>query len=156
MQELGQQIQEVKKSLDLLSKTVNENKDCERVHRGNSFNKNFSVILSSFEDVLVFAERLDLNTEKSVEVERIIQQRMKNEDRDRITEDTQNIFKTADKLTRTNQTDFKALYVFSKIFLDQYTKLLYFLFSWRGIANSSVTAFFSFFRWLSGGRRYHN
>lgn len=139
---LEQQIQEVKKSLNALSKTVNESKDCGRVHRDNSFNKNFSVILSSFEDVLVFAERLDSNTEKSIEAERVIQQRMKNEGEGKITGETQELLKVADRLTRANQTDFKALYVFSKIFLDQYTKLLYFLLSWRGIANQSVTAFF--------------
>jgi len=142
MQELAPQIKEIKASLDILSKTVNKNKSHERVHRGNAFNKNFSVTLSSFEDVLVFAGRLDSNISKFIEIERVIQQRNKKEDKDEIIEEGQRLRKIADKLTRANQTDFKALYIFLKIFLDKYTKLFYFLLPWRDISNSSITAFF--------------
>jgi len=73
MQELASQVKEIKASLDALAKKINENKGLERVHRGNAFNKIFSVILSSFEDVLVFAERLDSHISESIEIERVIQ-----------------------------------------------------------------------------------
>lgn len=136
------QIKEIKTSLDSLSKTVNENKNYERVHRGNAFNKNFSIILSSLEDISVFAERLDLNINQSIEVERIIQHRIKKEDKDVITAEGQRLRKVGGKLNRFNQTDFKALYIFSKIFLDRYTKLFCFLLPWRGISSSSITKFF--------------
>lgn len=142
MKELASQVEEIKASLDALANKINENKELGRVHRGNAFNKIFSVILSSFEDVLVFAERLDSHISKSIETERVIQQRNKKEDKDEITEEGQRLRKIADKLTRTNQTDFKALYIFLKIFLDKYTKLFYFLLPWRDISNRSVTAFF--------------
>jgi len=142
MQKIGPQIKEIKVSLGTISKTVNENKNYERVHRGNTFNKNFSVILSSLEDALVFAERLDSNINKSIEVERIIQRRNREKDKGKITEEGQRLRKIADELTRVNQTDFKALYVFLKIFLDKYTKLFYFLSPWRNIADRSITAFF--------------
>lgn len=142
MQELEPQIKEIKASLDALSKTANENKNYERIHRKNAFNKYFSVIISSLADVSVFAERLDLNINKSVEIGRIIQRRNKEEDKDTITAEGQRLHKIESELDSFNQADFKALYIFLKIFLDRYTKLFCFLLPWRGINNSSITKFF--------------
>jgi len=142
MQKLALQTKAIKESLGALAKKINKNKRLERIHRGNVFNKIFSVTLSSLEDVLVLAERLDSHISKSIEIERAIQQRNREEDKDEITEEGQRLRKIVDKLTRANQTDFKALYVFSKIFLDKYTKLFYFLLPWRNVSSRSVTAFF--------------
>lgn len=150
MQELELQIKEIKVFLDALSKTVNENKNYERVHRGNTFNKNFSVILSSLTDVSVFAERLDLNISQSIKIEKIIQNRNRKEDKDEITAEGQKLRKIGSKLDRFNQADFKALYIFLKIFLDKYTKLFCFLLPWRNIGNESITKFFHSLEKYSG------
>jgi len=142
MKKLAPHIKEIRKSLRTLYKAVNESKGNDRIHRRNSFNKNFSVVLSSLEDVFIFTERLDSNISKSIEIESVIQQRNKREDKEKITEEGQRLRKIADKLTRTNQTDFKALYIFLKILLDKYTKLFYFILPWRNVSSRSVTAFF--------------
>jgi hypothetical protein len=142
MQEFKPQIEEIKIALESLSKIANENKDFVRIHRDNIFNKNFSVVLSSLVDVSVLTERLDENIHKLIEIEKVIQQRNKKEDKDRITEDGQKLHKISDKLTRANQVDFKALYIFSKIFLDKFIKLFYLILSWRGVNNISITKFY--------------
>ena len=91
-----------------------------RLHKENIFNKRFSGVLTTFSDVKSVTERITNN----------IQASMKSDSE-------------GDNLTAQIQTDLKTLYVNSKIFLDEYTSLLRFIFNWRGIGDKSVTSFYN-------------
>jgi len=105
-----------------------------RLHRDNTFNKRFSGVFSTFSDVKSVTERITENIQASMKLESRLQ---KNEEID------QEQQRTVSKLTAQNQTDLKTLYVNSKIFLDEYTNLLRFVFNWRGIGDRSVTKFYN-------------
>lgn len=105
-----------------------------RLHKDNAFNKRFSGVLESFADIKSVTERITENIQTSILIERQIQQ---NEDID------QDLHRKADKLNSQNKTDLKTLYVNTKIFLDEYTHLLSWIFNWRGIENSSITKFYN-------------
>ncbi|MDX9893373.1 MAG: hypothetical protein RB292_03070 [Patescibacteria group bacterium] len=138
------QIEEVREYLNKLSGGINNHKDeLFSLHKENSFNKRFSIVLSSFEDLSAVVDQLSLNIKESVEVEKEIQRRWYREDKDKITSEGQKLRKKAHKLTLHCQKDFKSLYIFSKIFLDKYTKLFSFITKWRGVGNSSITSFFN-------------
>lgn len=104
-----------------------------RLHKDNTFNRRFSGVLSTFADVKSVTERMTENIQTSMTLESKIQ---KNEEID------QEKHRTSSKLTSQNQTDLRTLYVNSKIFLDEYTNLLRFIFNWRGIGDKSVTNFY--------------
>jgi hypothetical protein len=130
MPDILAQLKDIRDSFNFFSKKVNEDKDY-LIHKDNSFNRKFSVILSAFEDIYILGERLRSNIEESIRINGIIQQRNKLEDKDNISSEGQELRKVADGLDRFNRVDFKALYIFSKIFLDQYTDLLSFIFSFE-------------------------
>jgi len=128
---------ETKNLLSELSKKVNFDqvkKAFARLHRENVFNRRFSGVLDSFSDFQTVAERLDENIERLILIERKAQKQ------DKIDQD---LYKKADKLIRQNRTDLKNLYVNAKIFLDEYTNLLGFIFNWRGVQSRSITRFYN-------------
>lgn len=104
-----------------------------RLHKDNAFNKRFSGVLSTFADVKSVTERMTDNIQASMKLESLIQ---KNKEID------QEQHRAASILSAQNQTDLRTLYVNSKIFLDEYTNLLRFIFNWSGIGDRSVTNFF--------------
>lgn len=105
-----------------------------RLHKDNTFNKRFSGVLSTFTDVKSVTERMTENIQASIKLESKIQKK------EEIDQEQHN---TASKLTAQNQTDLRSLYVNTKIFLDEYTNLLRFIFNWRGIGDKSVTNFYN-------------
>jgi len=105
-----------------------------RFHKNNAFNKRFSGVLDVFADIKSVTERLTDNIQASIKAERQIQ---KNE------EVGQEQHYEADSLTSQNKTDLRTLYVNSKIFLDDYTGLLRFIFNWREIGDRSITGFYN-------------
>lgn len=104
-----------------------------RLHDNNSFNRRFSAVLSNFSDVSSVTERLTENIQVSMNTERQLQ---KNEKVDK------EVHLKSSKLTSQNQSDLKILYVNTKIFLDEYTSMLCWIFNWRSIENSSITKFY--------------
>lgn len=112
-----------------------------RLHKDNTFNKRFSGVLSTFSDIKSVTERMTENIQASMKLESQLQKDKEiNQEQRRI----------ASKLTAQNQTDLRTLYVNSKIFLDEYTNLLRFIFNWRGIGDKSVTNFYNSLEKYSG------
>lgn len=105
-----------------------------RLHKDNTFNRRFSGVLSTFTDVKSVAERMTDNIQASLSLESKIQ---------KTKEIDQEQHRTASKITAQNQTDLRTLYINSKIFLDEYTNLLRFIFNWRGIGDKSITSFYN-------------
>jgi hypothetical protein len=127
---------ETQEILNEFSKGVNSDdvkKVFSKIHKNNIFNKRFSGVLDAFSDLKSVTERIEENIEQSIKIERELQESK---------EINQELHGKADKLTAQNQTDLKTLYIYSKIFLDEYTNLLKFIFDWRGIGDKSVTSFY--------------
>ncbi len=112
-----------------------------RVHKDNTFNKRFSGVLGTFSDIKSVTERMTDNIQASMTLEGQMQKE-KNIDQEKQ--------RIASRLTAQNQTDLKTLYINSKIFLDEYTNLLRFIFNWRGIGDRSVTNFYNSLEKYSG------
>lgn len=95
-----------------------------RVHLDNRFNKLSSVISSFFEDMAVCGERLNLNIKESVKINREIQNSDNFKYGNTIDEDGQKLRRLSNQVDRYNITDLKGLYIFAKIFLDQFIDIL--------------------------------
>lgn len=128
------EIDEDLKRLSTEANSENTKKYHERLHKENIFNKRFSGVLDTFSDLKSVVERMEENIEHSIRVESQIQNKK---------EIDQELFKRASRLTSQNKADLRTLYVNSKIFLDEYTSLLRFIFNWRDIGDKSVTSFFN-------------
>lgn len=133
-------ISNIKKSLQELSMEINAIKDL-RMHKNNSFNRAFSVVLSYFNDLETIYLRLERNILESLKLEREILKRNRFEDKDIITDIGQELRRECSKFDNENKTDLKCLFIFSKIFLDKYSELLIFIFGWRGLKDESITSF---------------
>jgi hypothetical protein len=142
MNKMTDELKNINNYLKNISIKFNKRKDLKRIHRDNEFNRRYSVVLSAFSDIESFALRLETNIIKFELIERKIQKRNYCEDKDMIHEDGQKLRREADKINKQNVADFKSLYVFAKIFLDNYTKLITFIFNWRSIDRGSVTGFY--------------
>jgi hypothetical protein len=142
MNNISDELEILKNCLKNLSVKFNERKDLERIHRYNLFNRRLSAVLDSFSDVETIAKRLEENISTIENIERKIQKRNSTEDKEIIKDDGQKLRKEGDRINRQNIVDFKALYAFAKIFLDDYTRLIRHIFDWRNIGNSSVTDFY--------------
>jgi hypothetical protein len=123
--------------------SLDRNKRIKRIHAENRFNKNHSIILSSFEDVKTLSTRLGKNIDAWVRQERKIQQMpgFKTTQSGRYPEEIQIEMKISDGLGGELKIDFKALYLFSKILLDQYVKFLHFINPADGIRSGTVEVF---------------
>jgi hypothetical protein len=118
-------------------------KRIKRIHVENRFNKNHSIVLSSFEDLKVLSRRLEETTKKWVDQETRVQQMpsFKNTKSGAYPYDVQIELKKSDRLGAEVRVDFKALYIFSKILLDQYVKFLYFINPAEGVRSGSIASF---------------
>ena len=123
LEDLLTQIENGRNALYHFKTEVNADKKLD-AHKDNVFNKKFSVIFSAFEDFSVFAERLNESSKESILVQRAIRQRLQHEDQEQISDGGQNLRRRLSEIDRYDCADFKALYVFSKRFLDQYIDLL--------------------------------
>lgn len=139
---ISEELKEMNKNIKDLQSFVNTKKAIKRIHKGNIFNRKFSAILTTFSDFETIAERLEENIINSEILEREIQRRNQIQDKEKITIEGQNLRKKSDKLTKQISVDFRSLYIFSKIFLDEYITLIRFLFDWRGIGEKSITNFY--------------
>ncbi len=143
MKNIEEGLKEIYENIRKLESLINTKNDLTRIHKDNVFNRRFSVVLSDFSDLETIGMRLNKNIPEVETLQRIIQKRFKSEDKDRITDEGQRLHQESDKINRENQVDFKCLYIFSKIFLDQYTTLIKLLFNWRGIGDKSITSFYN-------------
>ncbi len=114
-----------------------------RIHNDNMFNKGHSVILSSFDEIKTLSYRLGTNIKNWVEQERKVQKMpaWQNTKSGRYPDEVQVEMKASDQLMKDVKIDFKALYLFSKIFLDQYVKFLHFINPMDGIKSGTVEKF---------------
>jgi len=127
--------------LKKLSNRINIDKikaSFKRLHKENIFNIRFSGVLDAFSDFQTTAERLEKNIERSIKVGREIYSEIYKED-----EMDQELRRKAHNLTKQNKADLRHLYVNAKIFLDEYTGLLRFIFNWRDIGDRSITRFYN-------------
>ena len=139
---LREYLNETRDALGSLASHINNKKEIlEKLHRDNLFNRQFSAMLSSYSDFETVGLRLARTITESQKLEHDIQQRMQG--LKQIPDELQPVMVEADRLTRENQADFKSLYIFAKIFLDEYTTLLGFIHNWRDIRNGSITSFYT-------------
>lgn len=137
------ELNKIKACLDGLSNLFKNRLDLERIHRDNEFNRRISVVLSSFSDMETISLRLENNILKCETIERSIQKRNNYEDKEVIQEDGQMLRRDKEAINRENKVDLKALYIFTKIFLDDFTQLIRFIYNWRNIGDRSITQFYS-------------
>jgi len=114
-----------------------------RIHNDNMFNKGHSMILSSFDEIKTLAHRLGMNIKKLTEQDREVQRMpaWQNTKSGRYPDEVQIEMKKSDQFMKEVKVDFKALYLFSKIFLDQYTKFIHFINPRDGIRSGTVEKF---------------
>ncbi len=139
---MNEEIKNIKKSIESFS-DFDKKKEIKRLHEDNMFNKGHSKILSSFDEMMTLANRLGLNIKILVNQERKVQEMpaFKNTKSGRYPDEVQIEMKKADQLDKEVKIDFKALYLFSKIFLDIYVKFLYFINPVDGIRSGTVEKF---------------
>jgi len=118
-----QNIANTKTKLKELKKCVNAQKEL-ACHRDNLFNRHYTRLLSLFSDLQVTVNRLDENTKKIDPITNIIQFKNLEEDRFFISDEGQKLRNEWVKLSLKMQTDLKALYLFSKIFIDDFVGLV--------------------------------
>lgn len=143
MKNIEEGIKEIHDSLRILESEINGKKDLIRIHKDNVFNRRFSVVLSDFSDFETIGMRLSKNISRVEVLQRSIQKGFEGEDKVIITDEGQRLRQEDNHINSENQVDFKCLYIFSKIFLDQYTVLIRFLFDWRKIGDKSITNFYN-------------
>jgi hypothetical protein len=147
---------EIKELLNKLNDIASKDKSFEIIHRDNNYNKNFSILLSAYEDVYSFIKRLEKEIETLNEVEHIIQRRNRNRDSRVITKKGQRLRQISSELTKNIEADFKALYIFLKIFLDKYIQLLCFIKPVRNLKHNSITQFIKSLKEIPGGDNFVN
>lgn len=133
------EIEESVKSFSDFDKT----REIPRIHNDNMFNKGHSMILSSFDEIKTLAHRLGMNIKKWVEQEREVQRMpaWQNTKSGRYPDEVQIEMRKSDQFMKEVKVDFKALYLFSKIFLDQYAKFLHYVNPRNGIRSGTVEKF---------------
>lgn len=139
---LSPKIVEIENTIKSFSDFDSE-KRIKRLHLENRFNKNHSIILSAFEDFKVLSRRLEENIQELVAQESKVQQMpgYKETRSGAYPTEVQIEMKKCDRLSAEVKVDFKALYLFSKILLDQYVKFLYFICPIDGVRSGSVASF---------------
>lgn len=137
-----EEIKQIEESLKSFSEFDKE-KEIPRIHKGNMFNKGHSMLLGSFDETKTLATRLGSNIEAWVEQERKVQRMpaWQNTESGQYPDDVQIEMKKADQLMKEVKVDFRALYLFSKIFLDQYAKFLHFVNPVEGIRSGTIERF---------------
>ena len=150
MQNLSLITDQIRDKISVLPKIDNEKK-CKRLWEKNFINKNYSILLSAFVDVEELASRLERNIQSSVLIEREYQSKpFFKEKISVIPEEGQILLRKSDKLMRSVKTDFKALYIFTKIFIDKYVQYLHFLSPIDGIRSGSVLKYMNSLEFYTG------
>ena len=139
-----------RQKLSNLANLKYNSKTLQRLKKDNQLNRRISAVLNSFYDLETIAIRLKRNIALVQVVERNIQLRNKKEDKDVISSIGQKLRKEAECINRENFLDLKILHVVVKIFLDDFTELLRFIFSWRDIGDRSITKFYNSLKKYSG------
>jgi hypothetical protein len=142
MKNVTEGLKETLVALNDLAQDINAKKHIERIHKENLFNRMFSSVLDCFSDFEAVGERLEEGIAEVEFLHRKMRSIEQGKNTDIIPDEIQKLMKQADKISKGTRADFKSLYTFGKIFLDQYTALIRFLFNWRGIGSQSVTNFF--------------
>ena len=138
MQNLIPIIEQINNKISTLPK-IDEKKKCECLWKNNFINKNYSILLSAFTDVEELASRLERDIQASILVEREYQSKPFFKKNDPvIPEEGQILLRKSGALMKSIRTDFKALYIFTKIFIDKYVQYLCFLFPMDEIRSGSV------------------
>lgn len=140
----------IKKRISNLNSLIVDEETSKRLNKDNQFNRRISVVLHSLYDSETIAIRLKRNIALVQIVERNIQLRNKKEDKDVISSIGQKLRKEAECINRENFLDLKILHVVIKIFLDDFTELLRFIFNWRDIGDRSITKFYNSLKKYSG------
>ncbi len=135
-------LEELEKVIKSIS-DFDKDKEIPRIHKDNMFNKGHSLLLSSFNEIQTLSNRLFLNIENSIAQQRFIQSmsEWKKHKAGIYPEVVQVELKKSDQLSKEIRVDFKALYLFSVILLDQYVKFLYFINPRDGIKSGTVEKF---------------
>lgn len=127
------EIEEILKNFSKQAGLILKKDSLKRLDKDNTFNKRFSGILDAFSDIKSVTERITENIQVSIKIESRIQQ---------LNEADNSLREQSDKLVSQNKTDLKSIYFYSKVFLDEYTAFLSWIFDWRDIRNSSITEFY--------------
>jgi len=135
-------ITEIENNLKSFSE-FDKSKEIPRIHKDNMFNKGHSMIQSSFDEIKTLADRLGSNIETWVEQEHKVQgmPAWQNPKSGRYPDEVQVEMRKSDKLMKEVKVDFKALYLFSKLFLDQYVKFIHFVNPVGGIRSGTTEKF---------------
>lgn len=112
-----------------------------KVHKNNEFNRRFSGTLDCFTDFYTIGMRLEKSIKKNIKLNRKIRERFDKEDRYKIDTKGQKLRRKERKMALENKVDFKSLYIFARIFLDEYTKLINFIFDWS-IKKDTIAGFY--------------
>jgi hypothetical protein len=140
---ISSNLKKIENSFNEVMVVINQRKDLERIHKDDTFNKMYSVVLSSLVDVEILFLRLEKNLERISKTSKKIDGRNQKEDREIISKEGQRLRKKIQKLQRECSVDFKAVYIFQKIFYDKHISLFRFLFNWRSVGNKSITNFYN-------------
>ena len=137
-----EELERIEKAINTFS-DYDKDKRIKRIHNENRLNKNYSIILSSFADLKVLSVRLGENIENLVALEKKIRKMPAYiaVESGRYPEEVQIEMRKSGKLQAEVKVDFKALYLFSKILIDQYTKFLHFINPVDGIKGGAVVSF---------------
>src|SRR3989344_7378644 len=121
METIQKQLKRAQELLMNLSSYINTRTDIPRMHKENIFNRRFSATLTSYSDFETVGLRLERTIAGHKKLEHSIQLEMRG--RDKIPDDLQSAMRAAGQMEKEMQADFKSLYMFAKIFLDEFTTL---------------------------------
>ncbi len=138
----SEKIDQLRQTIKSFSNFDKENK-ISRIHKDNMFNKGHSLIIGTFSEIETLYNRLGSNIQKSIAQQRIIQNMpaWKNNKGGAYPEEVQIELRKSDILSKEIRVDFKAIYLFSVILLDQYVKFLHFINPVDGIKSGTVEKF---------------
>jgi len=125
-----------------LSNAFTSCKSLARLHEENRFSKHISFLLGGWNDFLVFWERVEKETAECRDLSTRIISRNEEGDKEKITELDQKLRRRENDIMRCLNADTKALFIFSKIFLDNFIQLIAFVLgNPRDIATRSISEF---------------
>jgi len=118
--ELSQQMEDAIRKIE---STIQAHKD-HPIHTRNHFNRKFSILLSFMGDVQVIIQRLHEQAEEKRLVEREGKKHWPHTKDGVLCDEHQVLMQRSSTLLARNQVDLKSLYIFSKIFFDQYGEFM--------------------------------
>jgi len=100
MKTILNELKNIKNCLKNLGTNFNKKKDLKRIHKNNQFNRRLSTVLNSFSDIETIITRLEKNINDVQSIEKQIQKRFNNEDRELIQEYGQKLRKKAHEINK--------------------------------------------------------